>query len=173
MKKLAYEKVPGQDNPADLFTKGVGREKLQQFAWASGQVFLDGRAEAGLQVQGIGLSTVGIGRAPCGILCVSSGSDNSVNPARNRWAPNAYITNITQQTSKMSELTHAEIGKIDTATNAVRQRGRRTIGAMQTSCIAPERRQILWQQAQGGVVGRRRGLGQDIDCFERAVIQCQ
>ena len=56
LKKLVYEKVPGQDNPADLFTKGVGREKLQQFAWASGQVFLDGRAEAGLQVQGVGLS---------------------------------------------------------------------------------------------------------------------
>ena len=54
LKKLAYEKVPGQeDRPADLFTKGVGREKLQQFAWASGQIFLDGRAETSLQVQGI------------------------------------------------------------------------------------------------------------------------
>ena len=31
-KKFVYEKVPGQANPADLFTKGVGREKLQQFA---------------------------------------------------------------------------------------------------------------------------------------------
>ena len=61
LKKLVYEKVPGQDNPAHLFAKGVGSEKLQQFAWASGQIFLDGRAEAGLQVQGIGLSTVGIG----------------------------------------------------------------------------------------------------------------
>ena len=87
MKKLVYEKVPGQDNPADLFTKGVGREKLQQFAWASGQIFLDGRAEAGLQVQGIGLSTVGIGSVPCGILYVSSGSDNSVNPASKQRSP--------------------------------------------------------------------------------------
>ena len=28
LKKLVYEKVPGQDNPADLFTKGVGRENF-------------------------------------------------------------------------------------------------------------------------------------------------
>ena len=53
LKKLVYEKVPGQANPADLFTKGVGREKLQQFAWASGQTFLDGRAEKRLQAQGV------------------------------------------------------------------------------------------------------------------------
>ena len=53
LKKLVYEKVPGQANPADLFTKGVGREKLQQFAWASGQTFLDGRAEKSLQAQGV------------------------------------------------------------------------------------------------------------------------
>ena len=91
LKKLVYEKVPGQDNPADLFTKGVGREKLQQFAWASGQMFLDGRADKSLQAQGVGLSKVGIGRN--GILRVSSGSDNSVNPAGIRRAPNAVITN--------------------------------------------------------------------------------
>jgi len=53
LKKLVYDKVPGQDNPADLFTKGVGREKLQQFAWASGQTFLDGRAEKSLLMQGV------------------------------------------------------------------------------------------------------------------------
>ena len=53
LKKLVYETVLGQDNPADLFTKGVGREKLQQFAWASGQTFLDGRAEKSLQMQGV------------------------------------------------------------------------------------------------------------------------
>jgi len=52
LKKLVYEKVPGQANPADLLTKGVGREKLQQFAWASGQTFLDGRAQTSLQAQG-------------------------------------------------------------------------------------------------------------------------
>ena len=52
LKKLVYEKVPGQANPADLFTKGVGGEKLQQIAWASGQTFLDGRAQTGLQAQG-------------------------------------------------------------------------------------------------------------------------
>ena len=53
LKKLVYEKVLGQANPADLFTKGVGREKLQQFAWASGQTFLDGRAEKSLLAQGV------------------------------------------------------------------------------------------------------------------------
>ena len=69
----------------------------------------------------------------------------------------------------MSELAHAEIGKIDTATNAVGQRGRRTIGAMQTSCIAPERRQNPWQQAQGGVVGHCGELGQWEDDY---VVAC-
>ena len=100
-------------------------------------------------MQGVCLLQVGVGKS--GILRVSSGSDNSVNPARNRWAPNAPITNITQQKSKMSELAHAKNGKIDTATNADRQRGRRTIGAMQTS-VSPDRRQIPWHQVQGGVV---------------------
>ena len=75
--------------PRNLFTKGVGREKLQQFAWASGQIFLDGRADTSLQTQGNGLSKVGIGSVPRGILCVSSGSDNSVNPAGIQRAPNA------------------------------------------------------------------------------------
>ena len=32
LKELVYEKVPGQATPADLFTKGVSLEKLQQFA---------------------------------------------------------------------------------------------------------------------------------------------
>ena len=80
LKKLVYEKVPGQDNPADLFTKGVGREKLQQFAWASGQIFLDGRAEAGLQVQGIGLSTVGIGSVYS--TCKGEGFPRKPKPSR-------------------------------------------------------------------------------------------
>ena len=129
---------------------------------------MDGRAEKSLQVQCVCVLQVGVGKS--GILRVSSGSDNPVNHARNRWASNASITNITQTNSKMSELAHAEIGKIDTATNAVGQRGRRTIGTMQTSCIAPERRQNRWQQAQGGVVGPVGGLGQwdrsdcDRDC---------
>ena len=109
MKKLVYEKVPGQDNPADLFTKGVGREKLQQFAWASGQVFLDGRAEAGLQVQGVGLSAVGIGSVPRGSLCVSSGSGNSVNPAGKQRSHNAADPKKTQHKSKNSELAHVKL----------------------------------------------------------------
>ena len=52
LQKLRYEKVPGQANQADLFTKEVGCEKLQQFSWASGQTFLEGRAETSLHVQG-------------------------------------------------------------------------------------------------------------------------
>ena len=152
--------------PADLFTKGVGREKLQQFAWASGQIFLDGRADKSLQAQGVGLSQVGIGRN--GILRVSSGSDNSVNPAGNRWAPNAPLTNTTQKKSKMSELAHAEIGKIDTAVNAVGQRASRTIGAMQTSCIAPKRQQNPQRNCRGGVVGPCGSLANGLD----EVISC-
>jgi len=109
LKKLVYEKVPGQDNPADLFTKGVGREKLQQFAWASGQIFLDGRAEAGLQVQGVGLSAVGIGSVPRGSLCVSSGSGNSVNPAGKQRAPNAADPKEAQHKSKNSELARVKL----------------------------------------------------------------
>jgi len=58
LKKLVYEKVPGQANPADLLTKGVGREKLQQFAWASGQMFLDGRAHTSLQAQGASKTSI-------------------------------------------------------------------------------------------------------------------
>ena len=86
MKKLVYEKVPGQDNPPDLFTKGVGREKLQQFAWASSQTFLDGRAEKSLQAQGVCVLQVGVGTS--GELRVSSGLAVALNPAGNRWAPN-------------------------------------------------------------------------------------
>ena len=33
----------------------------------------------------------------------------------------------------------------------------RTIGRMQSSCIIPERQQIPWHQAQGGVVGHGHG----------------
>ena len=118
LKKLVCEKVPGQANPADLFTKGVGREKLQQFAWASGQTFLDGRAEKSLQVQGV---------------CVLQ-------------------LHTAQSESKMSELAHAEIGKIH-ATTDHRQRATRTIGAMQPSCIAPKRQQNPQRNCRGGVVG--------------------
>ena len=73
----------------------------------------------------------------------------------------------------MSRSVHAEIGKIDAAANVVGQRASRTIGAMQTSCIAPDRRQISWQQAQGGVVGRSGGLGQGRDHVTCAAIKCQ
>jgi len=69
-----------------------------------------------------------------------------------------------QQKSKMSELAHAENGKIYTDTNAGRQRVQRTIGAMQTS-VSPDRRRSPWQQAQGGVVDQFGSLGQwDLNC---------
>ena len=115
LNKLVYEKVPGQANPADLFTKGVGREKLQQFAWASGQTFLDGRAEKSLQAQGV---------------CVFQVAD-TCDPSKGQVA-----LRITQDESKMSESVHAEFMN-RRATNEHRQRATRTIGAMQTSCIAP------------------------------------
>ena len=53
-----------------------------------------------------------VGAGKGGILRVSSGSDNSVNLAGNRWAPNAPLTNTMQKKSNMSELAHAEFGKI-------------------------------------------------------------
>jgi len=140
LKKLVYEKVPGQDNPADLFTKGVGREKLQQFAWASGQIFLDGRAEAGLQVQGIGLSAVGIGSVPSGSLCVSSGSDNSVNPASKQRSPNAADTKETQYKSKNSELAHVKLvgGQLKCITEKYIPHYTRPIGGASTSDAKPD-----------------------------------
>jgi len=139
LKKLVYEKVPGQDNPADLFTKGVGREKLQQFAWASGQIFLDGRAETSLQVQGIGLSKVGIGSVPCGILCVSSGSDNSVNPAGVQRTPNAAETKKIQYKSKNSELAHVTVigGRLKCITEKYIPHYTRPIGSAPTSGARP------------------------------------
>jgi len=53
----------------------------------------------------------------------------------------------------MSELAHAEIGKIH-ATTDHRQRATRTIGAMQPSCIAPKRQQNPQRNCRGGVVGQ-------------------
>ena len=127
LKKLVYDKVPGQDNPADLFTKGVGREKLQQFAWASGQTFLDGRAEKSLQAQGVCSLVV------ADTCCPSKGQ--VAHPTK-------------QSESKMSELAHAEFMKTHAATEH-RQRANRTIGVMQPSCITPDRRQIPSRSRQG------------------------
>ena len=114
---------------------------------------------------GVWLLQVGVGKS--GILRVSSGSDNSVNPARNRWAPNASITNITQQKSKMSELAHAEIKKSH-QTNERADNAQRAIGKMQSSCIVPERQQSLWSKHQGGVVGRSEVVDHGpIECCSR------
>ena len=105
LKKLVYEKVPGQDNPADLFTKGVGREKLQQFAWASGQTFLDGRAEKSLLMQGVGSSVV--------VGTCDSSKGQVAHPTK-------------QDKSKMSELALADVIKtgIHTTEPAPRRNGR-------------------------------------------------
>ena len=94
---------------------------------------------------------VGIGKS--GILRVSSGSDNSVNPARNRWAPNAVTTNKTQHKSKMSELAHANIGKIYCITNTNRSRAMRTIGETQSSCVKPDCWRYPRRNGRGEVVG--------------------
>jgi len=156
LKKLVYEKVPGQDNPADLFTKGVGREKLQQFAWASGQIFLDGRADTSLQAQGVGLSKVGIGSVPCGILCVSSGSDNSVNPAGIQRAPNAADTKrIQYNKSKNSELAHADIivGKLKCITEKHMLHSTRPIGSTPTSGVRPNWWWYPRRKCRGEAVG--------------------
>jgi len=145
LKKLVYEKVPGQANPADLFTKGVGREKLQQFAWASGQTFLDGRAEKSLQAQGV---------------CVLQVAD-TCGPSKGQVA-----LRTAQSESKMSESAHAEFMKIH-ATTKHRQRAIRTIGAMQTSCIAPERQQNPQRNCRGGVVGQCGSLVDGVSSGDR------
>ena len=67
--------------------------------------------------------------------------------------PNAVITNRTQQMSKMSELAHAENGKIYCITNADRPRAIRTIGGTQPSCVKPDRWQKPRRNRRGGVVG--------------------
>ena len=53
-----------------------------------------------------------------------------LNPAGNRWAPNALVPNKTQDESKMSQSVHAEIKKSGTHTAE----------------------QIPWRNGQGGVV---------------------
>ena len=67
--------------------------------------------------------------------------------------PNAVITNRTQQQSKMSELAHANIGKIYCLANANRPRVTRTIGGTQPSCVKPDRLQNPRRKCRGGVVG--------------------
>jgi len=149
LKKLVYEKVPGQDNPADLFTKGVGREKLQQFAWASGQEFLDGRAEAGLQVQGAGLSTVGIGSVPSGVSSGTGVTQHSIGSI----PLHRTDSKKTPHKSKNSELAHANNRKIYCLTNVNRPRSIRTIGETQPPCVEPDSYENPQRNGRGGVVG--------------------
>ena len=68
-------------------------------------------------------------------------------------APNAVITNRTQHKSKMSELAHANIGKIYCITNTNRSRAIRTIGETQSSCVKPDCWQYPRRNGRGEVVG--------------------
>ena len=106
-----------------------------------------------MQAQGVCLLQVGIGKS--GILRVSSGSDNSVNPARNRGAPNAVIANKTQHKSKMSESAHVKIGigKIYCITNTNRLRATRTIGKTQPPCVKPDCWRYPRRNGRGEVIG--------------------
>ena len=84
------------------------------------------------------MSQVGIGRN--GILRVSSGSDNSVNPAGIRRAPNAVMTNkIQHNTSKILESAHANIGigRLCSIACESKPRSTRPIGRTQSSCVRP------------------------------------
>ena len=96
---------------------------------------------------------VGVGKS--GILRVSSGSDNSVNLARNRGPPNAVITNETQHKPKMSESAHAKIGigKIYCITNTNRLRATRTIGKTQPPCVKPDWWWYPRRNGRGEVIG--------------------
>ena len=44
--RVSYTKVPGQLNPADIFTKAVDKETLERHTQFMGQVRLDGRAQS-------------------------------------------------------------------------------------------------------------------------------
>jgi len=134
LKKLYYEKVPGQDNPADLFTKGVGREKLQQFAWASSQVFLDGRAEAGLQVQGADLAAVAIGSVSSGACRTAKILENFPDWVLRTTPPSINSTKV-QHKFKNSELARVNIKKLCCLTIVNNPRSIRTIGETQMSYL--------------------------------------
>jgi len=49
MKRAKFEKISGTENPADLMTKGVSREKLQRYMRKIGQRNSEGRASVGLR----------------------------------------------------------------------------------------------------------------------------
>ena len=48
---LQLQKVSGEWNPADLLTKGLGREKMLRFVGMASQRFENGRADVGLQLK--------------------------------------------------------------------------------------------------------------------------
>ena len=50
MRRLQFDKISGLANPADLLTKGVGRDKLRRYMDAAGQQVLEGRASTSLQL---------------------------------------------------------------------------------------------------------------------------
>ena len=49
--ELGVQKVPGEWNPADLLTKGLGQTKVERFVGMASQKFVDGRAEASLRLK--------------------------------------------------------------------------------------------------------------------------
>jgi hypothetical protein len=49
--ELAFEKVLGTENPADMMTKNLDSVKVQKFTSMLQQVFRDGRSSQGLRVQ--------------------------------------------------------------------------------------------------------------------------
>ena len=53
-KELRFKKVGGKQNPADLFTKCVGRQVLEDHMGGIGLEERQGRAGAGLEVAGRG-----------------------------------------------------------------------------------------------------------------------
>jgi len=86
------------------------------------------------------LSKVGIGSAPRGILCVSSGSGNSVNLAGLQRAPNAAdAQKIQYNKSKNSELAHAKVivGRLNCITEKYISHYTRPIGSTPTSGVRP------------------------------------
>jgi len=110
---------------------------------------LDGRAEAGLQVQGAGLSTVGIGSVPSGVSSGTGVTQHSIDST----PFHRTDSNKTPHKSKNSELARANNRKIYCLTIVNRPRTTRTIGDTQTSCVDPDSYENPRQNGRGGVVG--------------------
>ena len=49
--EIKVKKVKGDDNPADLFTKNLAETKVAKFMDMIGELYIEGRAEAGLKLK--------------------------------------------------------------------------------------------------------------------------